>query len=1338
MLGQPDLAIADGSSADLGDAGAQTIAVVPTEGLQTSETGSSDSFTIVLTTAPTSDVRVNLHSSDSSEGTVAPASLVFTSSNWSAPQTITVTGVDDVDSDGRVAYSVVTEPAISDDLAYLGADADDVSVINVDNETADAFVNPIRGLVTHEDGTSDTFSIALTRAPSGNVSISFTSSATDEATVSPNSVMFTPSNWAAPQTITVAGVDDNVADGDMAFSVISGDALSTDPDYNGLTIDDVSGTNFDDETAGIGVSPSTGLTTTESGGTSTFAVSLRSEPTATVQIPIVSTDASEGTVDRALLSFTTLNWNVEQVVTVTGVDDSIADGDQAYSISLGPATSADPQYDTMPGSSVSVVNSDDETAGVDVAPSSGLVTTESGASTSFTVVLRSEPTANVNFSLTSTDLTEGTVSPGTLTFTNANWATPQTVTVTGADDPAIDGNIPYEALVHVSSSLDASYAALVDTHVGVTNTDNETPGINVTPTSGLTTTEALGTDVFQVVLNAPPTADVSISLASDALTEGTAAPASLTFTVSNWSVPQTVTVTGVDDSIADGTRVYHIVTSASVSTDLNYNGIDPSDVAVTNADNDVVGALVSPTTALVTTEAGGTATFAIVLLCEPLMDVTFGLASTLSQEGTAAPPSVTFTPANWSTPQTITVTGVDDFVDDGDVPYSIAVLPGASGDLAYNGLDPDDVAVTNIDDDTRSVTAIPTSGLLTTEAGGTATFTLVLGSEPTADVSISLSSSLVGEGTVLPASVTFTSANWSMPQTITLTGVNDSIDDGNVAYTILTGAAVSADSTYNGLAVADVSATNVDDDTAGVTVTPVSGLFTTEAMGSATFTVVLTSQPTANVTVNLMSSDATEGSVAPASVVFTSMNWSAPQTVTVTGVDDMLADWLISYSIVTSAAVSADATYSGMAVSDVSVKNIDNELPYVENASVSTASVQANGDNYQSTLSRDGRYLIFDSLATNLVASADTNGTWDVFLRDMTLGTTIRISENAGTQANLQSHAAGFSPDNRYVAFYSDANNLVVGDSNGTTDIFLYDRMSAAVTRISLSSGGAQGNAASGSFVYFTDDGRYATFGSLATNLVAGDTNGQFDTFMRDLMTNTTTRISLTNAGTELNGYAAPGGISGDGRYFCFASDATNAIAGDTNAAPDIFVRDLMLNTVVRASVDSGGAQGNADSYGGGNLGITQDGRYIVFMSQASNLVAGDTNGNWDAFVRDRVMGTTTRVSVSSAGVQGNNTTFNPLISLDGSTVVFTSAASNLVAGDTNGQWDVFARHLGSGVTLALSINSSGGTGNGESGHFGQVSVSSNGAYAAFHSFASDLSVGDANGVRDIFRSTIP
>jgi hypothetical protein len=677
---------------------------------------------------------------------------------------------------------------------------------------------------------------------------------------------------------------------------------------------------------GVFVTPTSGLVTTEAGGTATFIIVLTSAPTDNVTIGLSSSDTTEGTVAPASVTFASTNWSAPQTVTVTGVDDAVDDGNIAYSIITAAATSTDPNYSGVDAADVSVTNTDDDTAGISVTPTVGLVTTEAAGTATFTIVLTSAPTDNVTIGLSSSDLTEGTVSPASVIFTSANWSAAQTVTVTGVDDAVADGNIAYNIITAAATSGDTKYNTLNAADVSVTNNDNE-PGIIVTPTSGLVTTEAAGKATFTIVLNTAPTADVTIDLSSSDLTEGTVSPASVIFTSGDWSTAQTVTVTGVDDAVDDGDVAYTIITAAATSTDPKYSGKDADNVSVTNTNDDVAGISVAPTSGLVTTEAAGKATFTIVLTSEPTASVTIGLSSSDLTEGTVSPASVIFTSANWSAAQTVTVTGVDDAVADGNIAYNIITAAATSGDTKYNTLNAADVSVTNNDND-AGVFVTPTSGLVTTEADGEPgpnTFTIVLNTAPSANVTIDLSSSDLTEGTVSPASVIFTSANWSTAQTVTVTGVNDDVADGNVAYTIITAAAVSDDTNYDGVDATDVSVTNTDDDTAGITVAPTSGLVTTEDAVQDTFTIVLTSEPTANVIIGLSSSDTTEGTVAPASVIFASTNWSAAQTVTVTGVDDYVLDGDIAYNIITAAATSTDPKYSGKDADNVSVTNNDNE-----------------------------------------------------------------------------------------------------------------------------------------------------------------------------------------------------------------------------------------------------------------------------------------------------------------------------------------------------------------------------------------------------------------------------
>jgi hypothetical protein len=903
------------------------IVVTPTSGLVTTEAGGQATFTIVLASQPTAAVTIPLASSDTTEGTVGPASVTFTTTDWNAPQTVTVTGIDDFIADGAQSYSIITSPATSTDSTYANLDAANVTATNTDNDSAGITVTPTSGLVTSESGGQATFTIVLASQPTADVTIPLASNDTTEGTVAPISVTFTAVNWNAPQTVTVTGVDDAVADGSQPYKILTAAAVSADPGYAGRDASDVSLNNTDNDTAGITVTPTTGLVTDENGAQATFTIVLNSQPTMDVTIGLSSNDTSEGTVGPTIVTFTSVNWNAPQTVTVTGADDLIADGNQPYKIITAPALSADPSYGTRDASDVSVTNTDNDTAGITVSPSTGLTTTEGGGQATFTVVLNSQPTGTVTIGLTSTDTTEGTVSPSTVVFTTANWDAPQTVTVTGKDDAIADGNQPYQITTAPAISSDPTYAGRDAIDVSLTNTDNDTAGITVTPTTGLVTTEAGGQATFTIVLNSQPTANVTIGLTSNDIGEGTPSTSSLVFTNVNWNAPQTITVTGIDDAFVDGNQPYKIITAPAVSADGGYASRDAADVSLTNTDNDTAGILVNPRAGLTTSEAGASATYAIVLQSQPLFDVTVPISTSDASEGTVSPTSVTFTPVNWSSPQIITIHGIDDAVADGNQVYPIVNGTASSSDPAYNGIDPDDVLVTNTDNDSPGISVTPTSGLTTTESGGQATFSIVLSSQPTASVTIGLSSSDTTEGTVALTSVTFTAANWSSAQTVTITGINDAVADGNQPYTIVTAPATSADTGYSGFDASDVAVSNIDNDSATIIVTPTTGLVTTEGGQVDVFTVVLGSQPTVNVTINLSSNDTTEGDVFPAALVFTPANWNVSQTVNVTGVDDAITDGNQVYKVITAPAISGDAGYSGLDAADVSVTNLDNEIP---------------------------------------------------------------------------------------------------------------------------------------------------------------------------------------------------------------------------------------------------------------------------------------------------------------------------------------------------------------------------------------------------------------------------
>jgi len=668
-----------------------------------------------------------------------------------------------------------------------------------------------------------------------------------------------------------------------------------------------------------------GLDFSESGGQGTFRVVLGAEPTADVTVTLDNSAPGALSMDITDLVFSAADWNVPRTVTLTAMDNSIADGDKPFVIITTPAVSDDPAYNGMNPPNVEGSVLDDEIASVSVVGGSGLSTSETGTTASFDVVLTCQPTANVTVPVTVSDLTEGAVTVASLYFTTANWNVPQTVVVYGQDDALTDGDVSYDVQLGAATSDDPAYAGFDAADVTLVNVDNDSPGFIVSPQS-VATSESGAQATFAVSLTTAPTANVTVSVASSDTTEATVSPASLVFTPADWSTPKQVVVSGVDDPLVDGSINYTVLLGAAVSSDAGYGGLNPPDVAGTNADNDVAGVTVTPTSGLQTTEAGGQATFTLALSAQPSANVTIGLTSSDTTEGTVSPASVVFTSGNWSVPQTVTVTGVDDALSDSSVGYSIVTAAAQSTDSAYSGLSVVDVSVTNLDDEVSSPAVIvtPTTGLVTTEAGGKATFSVVLAAAPTGSVGITLASSDSTEGTLDKTTLIFSTVNWATPQTVTVTGADDAVDDGNVSYSIVTGI-VSSDPNYSSLDVPDVSVSNTDNDEAEILVTSSGILQTTEFGGSASFTVVLGCQPSATVSIPVSSSDSTEGTVSPSTLTFTTANWSTPQTVTVSGVNDQVIDGDVAYTVLLGAATSLDPAYSGKNPTDVLVVNADND-----------------------------------------------------------------------------------------------------------------------------------------------------------------------------------------------------------------------------------------------------------------------------------------------------------------------------------------------------------------------------------------------------------------------------
>ena len=423
--------------------------------------------------------------------------------------------------------------------------------------------------------------------------------------------------------------------------------------------------------------------------------------------------------------------------------------------------------------------------------------------------------------------------------------------------------------------------------------------------------------------------------------------------------------------------------------------------------------------------------------------------------------------------------------------------------------------------------------------------------------------------------------------------------------------------------------------------------------------------------------------------------------------------------------------------------------------SVDSNGVQGNDvGSFASSISEDGRYVAFDSNSTNLVPQ-DTNGASDIFVRDNKTGHITRVSaDSSQQQANGDSYLPFMSADGRFVAFESAATNLVPGGTHlspnlGKFQTFVHDLNTGLTVLANVSSSGQQGDEGDTGPVRpsLSADGRFVAFTSNATNIVAGNSNGAAQVYVHDFQTGQTSRISVDSGGQPGNTWSDSPSISVDGRYVAFRSGADNLVPNDTNNfcdtnadgvfndnCPDVFVHDRLTGETTRVSIDSNGVEGNNQSYASSSgMSISGDGRYVAFSSDASNLVPGDTNNLRDVFVHDRVTGVTQRVSVDSNGQQATSASYSGAgvaISASGRFVAFAFDAP-LTTHSLNTSTNIYVRDRQKDQTEIASLN---GAEQDANKACVDPSISANGRFVTFWSIGDNLVPNDSNKGADVFR----
>ncbi len=950
--------------------------VVPTSLIITEEAGSSRSATFEIRpqTQPLSTVTLSVASTQvqglaqlelSGQNTNSQSSILlsFTSATWNTSITVSVEAIDDQANDDGV-FVTLTLTVVNGGSGYSAATTlSDVIVEVIDDESPGYSLSRSTASVT-EGGVGSIFTVVLTADPPGSATVALSPSATlsgqstRELTFSTNTIVFSSANARTPVSITVTAVNDDIDEDDESIQVfliatdsING-AYASNADFSGDTL---TVTVVDNDTAGIELSGSPVVT--EPNTTDSLLVRLSAQPESTVVLSFSTGSIAVGgsiilsTTSVVFSPYPSNSWNTLQSIVVTAVDDNFDDGTQTVVVTADSAVVANADLNTIShwagANSVSsthgvLVVDDDESALIVSALSTDTLYESSATQATFTVRLATRPfsTVTVNVLLSDDSLSsdpEATLSADSLTFTATgnSWQTLQSVTITVVDDDFDDDTRNATVTLSVASS-DALYSGLLPTARGFETIDNDVRGVQIAPTEH-TVTEGGSVSTAEVRLATRPYGgDVTLEVSSaHTFTSGvipiqsSLSTARIVFTTSNWSTSITVTVSAYDDEVVDNTQYSTFSLAASGG---DYGSSENVTLTVTVTDDDVAGFVVVPTSLLITEEAGSSrsATFEIRPQTQPLSTVTLSVASTqvqglaqveLSGQSTNSQSSIllSFTSATWNTSITVSVEAIDDQANDDGV-FVTLTLTVVNGDSGYSAATTLSDVIVEVIDDERPGYSFSRSTASVTEGGVGSIFTVVLTADPpgSATVALSPSATLSGQSTreltFSTNTIVFSSANARTPVSITVTAVNDDIDEDDESIQVFLIATDSINGAY--ASNADFSGdtltvTVVDNDTAGIELSgsPV----VTEPNTTDSLLVRLSAQPESTVVLSFSTgSIAVGGSIilSTTSVVFSpypSNSWNTLQSIVVTAVDDNFDDGTQTVVVTADSAVVANA-----------------------------------------------------------------------------------------------------------------------------------------------------------------------------------------------------------------------------------------------------------------------------------------------------------------------------------------------------------------------------------------------------------------------------------------------
>ena len=828
----------------------------PTNNSRVTEAGGTSTFTVRLAQVPSGDVTVGVSSLDSTEGSVSPSTLTFTAMTYLTTQTVTVTGVQDTAHDGTQDWNVQLDPASSADNTYNGLANVNVAMSTTDDDAPTAALALSDSSISENGGsTTVTATLSGTSAVATTITVSASPGAGTDFTLSSNTTLtIAAGQTTSTGTVTITGVDNNTVAADKSITVSGAVSNSiggiSNPSVS-LTIanDDFPTMTIDSPSVAEGDSGSSNLT---------FTVSLNAALPQAVMVDYA--DAETGTAtsgtDYTAVTAGTLTFAANatsETITVSVTGDAVDEPNETVMVNLSNPTNAMFSGGASSLAGTGTITDDDAAPNAALSLNPAAVSENGGASTvSATLTHPSSAATTVTVTAVSGAYTVG--SDATIVIAAGLTANAtDTVTITAVDNTTDEPN----RTATVTGTLANSRGAGTVTGVTLRLEDNDAAPTVTLALSTTTVTEAGGQATVSATLSHPSSAatTVTVTVTAGATTYTVAAGAGATIVLAAGQTTSTdvATITAVDNAVDAAANDVTVTGTAQ-----NSQGVGTvTGAALTITDDDAAGIATSPATTttsrLRTTESAGTATFTVTLASEPTGDVVLGVVSSDTAEGTVLPAALTFAATTWNTAQPVTLTGVNDSpaVADGNQDYTVTltVNQGSTADLTYDALPAVTVYAVNADNE-YGLDLPVTSGLTTTEAGGTATFPVALLTQPAAAVTVTVTSEKPREGRVAPPVLVFTMATWNTAQSVVVTGVDDDVDDGDQTYTVMLDPS-SGDPNYDGLDSEPVEVTTTDDDAQPTVTLAVTPATITEAGGVATVTATLSGKSSQAVTLTV-------------------------------------------------------------------------------------------------------------------------------------------------------------------------------------------------------------------------------------------------------------------------------------------------------------------------------------------------------------------------------------------------------------------------------------------------------------------------------------------------------